>query len=134
MPNTTNKTKKTPINIEWPEGHFTIDEMWQKVGGVAVIPAITLRFRLKKAEADNKLVAIGKIKPVIGRPKLVYTKANPSKAVLDAAKAAGVLELVDKKSTVSVGDVTSDKKKAVVPATATVAATASTVSEHTPTV
>lgn len=115
MANKTNK--KNNVTIKWPDGHFTIDDVWQKVGGEKVMPNITLRFRVNKAEEAKEIVLIGKVKPAIGRPKKVYAKANPSKEVLDAAKAAGVISLDDTKpAAITVAEVKTEKKaKTVVP-------------------
>ena len=134
-----NKTSKKTIAIEWPKGHFTIEEMWQKVGGKAVIPNITLRFRVNKAEDAKEIVLIGKVKPLIGRPKKVYAKANPSKEVLDTAKAAGVVFCDDSKpvnTSVTVAEVKTEKKtKAVVPtANKEVKTVAAPVVDHVPSV
>lgn len=126
MSNKTNKTsKKTAFVIEWPTSHFTIDDIQGKYPDVV---NITLRFRVKKAVENKDVVVIGKIKPAIGRPKLVFARANPSKELLEAAKAAGVISAAEPLATVSVAEVKNDKKnKAVVPATATTSATTSTV-------
>lgn len=126
MSNKTNKTsKKTAFVIEWPTSHFTIDDIQGKYPDVV---NITLRFRVKKAVENKDVVVIGKIKPAIGRPKLVFARANPSKELLEAAKAAGVISAAEPLATVSVAEVKNDKKnKAVVPATATASATTSTV-------
>jgi hypothetical protein len=119
MSNNTSKTsKKNSIVIDWPTSHFTIDDVWNNIGREATMPNITLRFRVKKAVENKEIVAIGKIKPAIGRPKLVFSRANPSKELLESAKAAGVISN-DTLATVPVAEVKSDKKtKAVVPATA----------------
>lgn len=126
MSNKTNKTsKKTAFVIEWPTSHFTIDDIQGKYPDVV---NITLRFRVKKAVENKDVVVIGKIKPAIGRPKLVFARANPSKELLEAAKAAGVISAAEPLATVSVAEVKNDKKnKAVVPATATTSANTSTV-------
>ena len=126
MSNKTNKTsKKTPFVIEWPTSHFTIDDIQGKYPDVV---NITLRFRVKKAVENKDVAVIGKIKPAIGRPKLVFARANPSKELLEAAKAAGVISAAEPLATVSVAEVKNDKKnKAVVPATATASAATSTV-------
>jgi hypothetical protein len=97
-----NKTNKSQTNIEWPEGHFTIEDIQVKYPDAV---NITLRFRVKKAEEKKEIVLIGKVKPAIGRPRKVYAKANPSKELLAAATAAGVISLDSTKATVTVGDV-----------------------------
>ena len=63
-----NKTEKNRINIEWPESHFTIDDIQVKYPDAV---NITLRFRVKKAEEAKEIVLIGKVKPAIGRPRKV---------------------------------------------------------------
>ena len=116
MSNKTNK--KNTFTIDWPTSHFTIDDVQGKYPEVV---NITLRFRVKKAVENKEIVEIGKIKPAIGRPKLVFARANPSKEVLEAAKAAGVIS-TDALAAVAVAEVKSDRKtKAVVPATASTA-------------
>jgi hypothetical protein len=80
--------KKSTVTIEWPTSHFTIDDVQ---GKYPEIVNITLRFRVKKAIENKEIVAIGRIKPAIGRPKLVFSRVNPSKEVLDMAKSAGVI-------------------------------------------
>jgi hypothetical protein len=97
-----NKTEKNRTNIEWPESHFTIEDIQVKYPAAI---NITLRFRVKKAEEAKEIVLIGKIKPAIGRPRKVYTKANPSEEVLAAATAAGVISADSPRATVAVGDV-----------------------------
>jgi hypothetical protein len=97
-----NKTEKSRTNIEWPESHFTIEDIQAKYPTAV---NITLRFRVKKAEEAKDIVLIGKIKPAIGRPRKVYTKANPSNEVLANAAAAGVISTESLKATVAVGDV-----------------------------
>ena len=119
MSNTNKTSKKNSVAIEWPTSHFTIDDVWQKNGGEKTMPNITLRFRVKKAVENKEIVTIGKIKPAIGRPKLVFARANPSKELLEAAKAAGVISS-DAVAAVAVAEVKTEKKaKTVVPATAT---------------
>jgi hypothetical protein len=116
--NTNTKTKKNVTQLVWPTGHFTITDLESKYTNM--VP-ITLRFRVKKAQENKELVVIGKMKPAIGRPKMVYSVANPTKEVLDNAKAAGVLPLDEAKTTIAVADVKTEKKvatKVVVPTTA----------------
>jgi hypothetical protein len=119
MSNTNKTSKKNALTIEWPTSHFTIDDVQGKYPDVV---NITLRFRVKKAVENKEIVTIGKIKPAIGRPKLVFARANPSKELIEAAKAAGVIA-ADAVAAVAVAEVKSDKKtKAVVPATASTSA------------
>jgi hypothetical protein len=114
----TAKNNKARTNIEWPTGHFTIEDIQTKYPDAV---NITLRFRVKKAEEAKEIVLIGKIKPAIGRPRKVYTKTNPSKEVLEAAHAAGVISVDSVKTTVPVAEVkTSKKSTAKVPTTETV--------------
>lgn len=116
MSNNNKTSKKTARMIEWPTSHFTIDDIQSKYPDVV---NITLRFRVKKAMENKEIVTIGKIKPSIGRPKLVFARANPTRELFDAAKSAGVIS-TESLATVSVAEVSSDKKtKTVVPATAT---------------
>jgi hypothetical protein len=120
----TTKNKKSTVTIEWPTSHFTIEDVQTKYPDSV---NITLRFRVNKALESKEIVVIGKIKPSIGRPKKVFAKANPTKELIEAAKAAGVIAADT--TAVTVAEVTSDKKKSVVPATATTSvATQSTVS------
>ena len=121
----TTKNKKSTVTIEWPTSHFTIEDVQTKYPDSV---NITLRFRVNKALVNKEIVLIGKIKPSIGRPKKVFAKANPTKELIEAAKAAGVIS--GDTTTVTVAQVSSDKNtKSVVPATATTSvATQSTVS------
>ncbi len=115
--------KKNALTIDWPTSHFTIDDVQGKYPDVV---NITLRFRVKKAVESKEIVPIGKIKPAIGRPKLVFARVNPSKELLDAAKAAGVLFSDEPKAAITVAEVKSDKKvKTVIPAEHTTTAAAS---------
>lgn len=117
MSNTNKKNSTT--TIEWPTGHFTIEDIQNKYPDVV---NITLRFRVKKAVESKEIVSIGKIKPAIGRPKMVFARANPAKELVDAAKAAGVIFNDEPKTAITVAEVKSDKKsKAVVPAVANMA-------------
>lgn len=105
--NKTNKTsKKNSVTIDWPTSHFTIEDV---AGKYPDIVNITLRFRVKKAVENKEIVTIGKIKPAIGRPKLVFARANPSKELLEAAKAAGVISN-DTLAAVPVAEVKAEKK------------------------
>ena len=126
MSNKTNKTsKKNSFIIEWPTSHFTIEDIQGKYPDAV---NITLRFRVKQAVENKDVMVIGKIKPAIGRPKLVFSRANPSKELLEAAKAAGVIAASDTLTTVSVAEVNTDKKnKSVIPVTANATATTNTV-------
>lgn len=99
----TKSTKKNTTTIEWPSAHFTIEDVQSKYPSVV---NITLRFRVKKAVENKEIVTIGKIKPAIGRPKLVFAKANPSKELIESAKAVGVLTF-DEKSMVAVAELKS---------------------------
>lgn len=118
MSNKTNK--KNTLTIDWPTSHFTIDDVQGKYPDVV---NITLRFRVKKAVENKEIVPIGKIKPAIGRPKLVFARANPSKELLEAAKEAGVISN-ETLAAVAVAEVKSDKRtKTVVPTTAASSAT-----------
>jgi hypothetical protein len=111
---------KVRTNVEWPEGHFTIEDIQNKYPDAV---NITLRFRVKKAEEAKEIVLIGKIKPAIGRPRKVYTKANPSKEVLEAATSAGVISVDSIKTTVPVADVKASSKKTATKVTTTVSNT-----------
>lgn len=118
MSNNNKTSKKTARTIEWPTSHFTIDDIQSKYPDVV---NITLRFRVKKAMENKEIVTIGKIKPAIGRPKIVFASANPSSDILAAAKVAGVLFSDEPKSAIAVAEVNSDKKvkAAIQPATGT---------------
>lgn len=118
MSNKTNKTsKKTALTIDWPNSHFTIDDVQGKYPDVV---NITLRFRVKRAVENKEIVPIGKIKPAIGRPKLVFARANPTKEIIESAKAAGVLFVDDTKASITVAEVKSEKKmKTVLPTDST---------------
>jgi len=105
----TAKNKSARVNIEWPTSHFTIEDVQNKYPDAV---NITLRFRVKKAEEAKEIVLIGKIKPAIGRPRKVYTTANPSKEVREAARLAGVISVESDNSTVSVAEVKATKKAA----------------------
>lgn len=94
-------TKKTRTNIEWPTSHFTIADVQTKYPSIV---NITLRLWMNKAEEDGELVLIGKIKPKIGRPNKVYSKVNPTKELIEAAKLAGVI-LQSESSIVTAGEV-----------------------------
>lgn len=127
MSNTTNSKKNSTAAIEWPTGHFTIEDIQNKYPDVV---NITLRFRVKKAVEGKEIVNIGKVKPAIGRPKIVYSRANPSKELLEAAKTAGVIFNDEPKAAITVAEVKSEKKikTTVVPSVATVKQVASTTS------
>lgn len=119
MSNKINKTSnKTAFVIEWPTSHFTIEDIQGKYPDVV---NITLRFRVKKAVENKEVVVIGKVKPAIGRPKLVFSRSNPSKELLEAAKAAGVIaSSAETTATVPVAEVKNDKKNSgVIPVIAT---------------
>jgi len=105
--------KKNALTIDWPTSHFTIDDVQGKYPDVV---NITLRFRVKKAVESKEIVSIGKIKPAIGRPKLVFARANPSKELIEAAKSAGVLFGDEPKAAITVAEVKSDNKiKTIIP-------------------
>ena len=108
-------TKKNNVAVEWPTNtHFTIDDLAKKYPGFV---NITLRFRVGRGVENKEIVKIGKIKPPIGRPRLVFAKANPSKELIAAAFAAGMLELEEKPkktTTVTVAEVKTTKKAVVV--------------------
>jgi len=122
----TKPTKKTSVVIDWPTGHFTITDVQKKYPSIV---NITLRFRVKKALDAKEIVNIGKIKPAIGRPKLVFTRANATKEVLEAATAAGVLPMEDR-TTVPVAEVkTSKQTSASVANTETTTSTATSATQ-----
>ncbi len=110
---------KSKTNIVWPEGHFTIDQVQTSYPNVV---NITLRFRVKKATENKEIVVIGRQKPAIGRPKIVFAKAPVTEAVVKAAYAAGVLPPVDAAVKVQVVSVKQPEKTVVptVPATSDV--------------
>lgn len=112
--------RKNNSPVIWPEGHFTIEDVHAKH---STMVEITLRFRIKRALEDGILTTIGKIKPAIGRPKLVFAKANPTKELLEAATVAGVLPLVEATTTVTVMDVKSPKTEVQTPVAVEVAQT-----------
>jgi len=96
-------TKKNNAAIEWPlNTHFTMKDIFKKYPDFI---EITARFRVKRGLENKEIVAIGKIKPAIGRPQLVFAKANPTKELLETATKAGVLPLEEKSVTVHVGEV-----------------------------
>lgn len=94
------KNKSKNINITWPtKGYFTLEDL-QTLHPDTI--NITLRFRVKKAIENGVLFVIGKIKPAIGRPRLVLTFGEPSNQTLETAKSAGVSLVRDEQSTVAV--------------------------------
>jgi hypothetical protein len=89
-------TKRKSVVIEWPStGHFTIDDMQKKYPDMV---NITLRFRMKKALENSEISSIGRIKPAIGRPRLVFVKGLVTEAAQKAATAAGILPPIDSTS------------------------------------
>ncbi len=106
----TKNNNKARTNIEWPSGHFTIEDIQTKYPDAV---NITLRFRVKKAEEAKEIVLIGKVKPPIGRPRKVYTKANPSQETLDSAYSDGVIATDATKTTVAVTELKASKKAVV---------------------
>lgn len=85
------KTEKTEkVVIAWPENHFTINDVQKTVPNMI---NITLRFRIKRAVETKVIKAIGKIKPAIGRPMLVFAKCPVDESVIAKAREAGVLPL-----------------------------------------
>jgi hypothetical protein len=120
----TKTNKKNDTTIEWPTTHFTIIELWDRLKaeatarGEQVIPCITLRFNINKALDKKELVTLGKVRPAIGRPRLVFARANPTDTLLTAARAAGVMVADDNPTltTVTVAKVKTEKKsKTVIP-------------------
>ena len=116
---------KTPI--VWPEGHFTIDQVQSAYPDMV---NITLRFRVKKATENKEIAVIGRLKPAIGRPKLVFAKSPVTEAVVKAAYAAGVLPPADETVKVQIVSVKQPEKAVVptVPATSDVRAQVPTAS------
>ncbi len=103
-----NKNKKNNVAVEWPSNtHFTMNDLFKANPDFI---EITLRFRVKRALENKEIVTIGKVKPPIGRPQLVFSKANPSKELLETATKAGVLPLEDKKTAVTVAEVKTARK------------------------
>jgi hypothetical protein len=85
----TKSKKKTIPDTEWPTtGHFTISDIQKKYPNVK---NITLRSRIKKALEDGSISPIGRIKPEIGRPRLVFIKGPATEAAQKAVLAAGIL-------------------------------------------
>jgi hypothetical protein len=109
-----NTNKKNATNIAWPtNSHFTIDDIQNQYPDIV---NITLRFKVKKAVESKEIVTIGKIKPAIGRPKIVFAVASPSKELLEAARTAGVIFNDEPKAAITVAEVKSEKKaKSVMP-------------------
>ena len=101
---------KSKTNIVWSEGHFTIDQVQTSYPNVV---NITLRFRVKKATENKEIVVIGRQKPAIGRPKLVFAKAPVTEAVVKAAYAAGVLPPADGTVKVQIVNVKQPEKTVV---------------------
>jgi hypothetical protein len=119
-------TKRNTVAIEWPTtGHFTIEDLQKKYPSMV---NITLRFRVKKALDNKEISQVGRIKPAIGRPRLVFVKGPATKEVVEAVLKTGVLPLIDKKeqtASVTVTEFSSEKKgeKKVVKTAKTVPAT-----------
>ena len=112
--------RKNNSPVIWPEGHFTIKSVFAQHSHMK---EITLRFRIKRALEDGLITTIGKIKPPIGRPELVFAKANPTKELLESAFKSGVIPLVEETTTVTVMDVKSTKTEVQSPVVAEVAQT-----------
>ena len=113
-------TRKNKTPVIWPDGHFTIKTANSTCPDMK---EITLRFRIKRAITDGVITAIGKIQPPIGRPELVFAKANPSPELMEAAIKAGMLPLTKATTTVVVMDIKSPKTEAQAPVTAEVSHT-----------
>lgn len=95
-------TKRNSVTIEWPAtGHFTIEDLQKKYPSMV---NITLRFRVKKALDNKEISTVGRIKPAIGRPRLVFVKGPSTKDAVEAALKAGVLPLKEPAASVGTTD------------------------------
>lgn len=120
------KTRKNNAVVEWPENtHFTIKDMFVKYPDFV---KVTIRFRVKRGLEKKEIVVIGKMKPDMGRPQLVFAKTNPSQELRDAATKAGVLPIKDKQVSFVVTDINVPKSEKANQPVGVVASTVETVS------
>jgi hypothetical protein len=75
--------------METSESHPNITSLWSQNQHFAAL--ITLRVRLTNALEANRVVSLGTVKGIKGRPKLVFANAPVSQETIEAARVAGVV-------------------------------------------
>ena len=83
----TNRKNKTNLELKYPAGHFTINEMLSLNTDFI---GITLRKRVVKDEESGAISMLGNFNGGKGRPKKVYAKNPISNETLLSAQAMGI--------------------------------------------
>jgi hypothetical protein len=68
----TKKTAGRPkVNVTWPDGEFTVEQLIASTG----LSKVTLYLKVKEALADKSISVTGKQPTPHGRPRVVFKKA-----------------------------------------------------------
>ncbi|MAF24567.1 hypothetical protein CL634_03190 [bacterium] len=64
------KRGRPPFKVDWPEGEFTADEVYQALN--KKLSKVSIHTKIKIAMEAGELVTVGKVQPKTGRPKSTY--------------------------------------------------------------
>ena len=71
MPSSTPRQRGRPrVNVRWPEGEFTFDNLNEK----NILSSSSLRKKMRLELQKGELVKTGTLKTAFGRPRNVYRK------------------------------------------------------------
>ena len=65
---------KAPRMIQWPEGVFTADQVYQSIAGA--LSRVSVHTKINNAVDSGTLERVGTVKMQLGRPKVQYRKAQ----------------------------------------------------------
>lgn len=68
------KKGRKPVMFEWPESDFTAEDIQKKLEGK--LSRVSIHTKINKAVDTGELLLVKKVKPALGRPCSVYTRAN----------------------------------------------------------
>lgn len=65
---------KTPRMIQWPDGVFTADQVYQTIAGA--LSRVSVHTKINNAVDLGTLERVGTVKIRLGRPKVQYRKVE----------------------------------------------------------
>ena len=67
------KRGRPTFNVTWPQTEFTAEEVHKSLENR--LSRVSVHAKINRAISAGELIAVGKIKPRTGRPKMVYRLA-----------------------------------------------------------
>ncbi len=72
------KKGRKPVMFEWPENDFTAEDIQKSLAGK--LSRVSIHTKINRGLKSGELTLVKKVKPALGRPCSVYTRAKNAKS------------------------------------------------------